>query len=295
MKQEWLQRRVGSGHALVTWLCVFVLGGVLYCHTARAVSKGKSTRSTSAEGSSLTETPALPGPQTLGAEPAPNAAPLPFARLVTVMILGVMASYLRLWRKFHRYWHLGVTTNGYAIAYMALGMILSWFFYIAGNHLGPIPYLQPAAPWIAGFLGIAAAYLAPVLSFRWRSSVAEIDQLGGLQVETSHNIAYAHLEEGVQDCIRKRMHKEVTAASKLYNWRTIKLAAQNALDLEMNFSSLADKVYKSERKFIDSLPYDEEPSADSKQKYEALIHILRLCQFRHLQFHLQAVTKEARP
>jgi hypothetical protein len=177
---------------------------------------------------------------------------------------------------------------------MALGMILTWLFYIAGNRIGPLPHLQSAGPFVVDSLGIAAAYLAPVARLWPRRPVAAPDEFGHLPFLTSSNILYEYLEWGIQWTIRKHMHKKITGLSMDYGWDTIKLAAKQALGLEMPLSSLSEKVYNSESKYIDKLPSGVAPNTDSTAKYYAFTHVLSNCNFRELLYQLREATKENR-
>jgi hypothetical protein len=183
-----------------------------------------------------------------------------------------------------------VTTNGYSLAYVGMGMILSWVFYFMGDHVGPIPHIKSATPVIFDALGVFAAYVGPIIGFRTKPT-PDVEQPGYLPFPSSRNILYDFLEEGVQNCIRKQMHRKIITASRLYGWDSIKLAATQALAIEMNFSQLTNKVYTSECKFVESLPTTAKSANDSNAKYGALTRVLRHCDYRHLLFHLREANK----
>jgi hypothetical protein len=274
--------------AVMRTVLAFILAVV--CFSVSGVSQGKggslgkdaASKSSGSDGVSQ---------QPQDVPPLPDAAPLPFGRILAVLLLGPACSFLRLWKRFRRYWHLGVTTNLYALSYLAFGMILSLFFYFAGEHVGPIPYIHSFGPVLIDAVGVFAAYVAPIIGRETKKPISDLEEVGYLPFQSSRNAAYEFLEEGVQDCVRKQMHKKVNTVSQLYGWDTIKVACQRALDIERNFSSLSDKVYKAEAKFISGLPKGSTLATDLKEKYEALVHILRHCEYRHLRFHLQEASK----
>jgi hypothetical protein len=183
----------------------------------------------------------------------------------------------------------------YMVSATLLGTVPRGIFFTLGRPQSMSSGVQPIGPWIADLLGLTITLVLPLIGSRSRTSPTGDDQMDELQVVTSRNHFYAVIEEAIMDSIRKRMHSAVIEASKLYDWPTIKLAARRALDQELALSSITDKVHKSECKLIDSLPIEPNSSSDPKRKYEILNHLLRICQFRHLRFHLKAAGTEAHP
>jgi hypothetical protein len=186
---------------------------------------------------------------------------------------------------------LGVTTNPFAVFYIAIGMILSWLFYIAGNHLGPIPYTRWAGPWIVNSLGIVAAHALPAIGRKSPRSSSASKEIANLRFESGRENFYAFLEGGIQDHIRRCMHRRVVADSKQYDSEAVLIAIQGAFDMERNFSSTIEKEHKDEMKIIEPLLKKGKTPVDPNRKYKAMIRALRLCEYRHLRFYLREAAK----
>jgi hypothetical protein len=101
-------------------------------------SPGAAAANAANPGASSASEPAKP-------QPAPNAAPLPFLRLVVVLCSGLVISTARLARKFRRFWGLGVFTSPYAVLFIIFGVGLCGIPVTSENALKSLPYVGSKA------------------------------------------------------------------------------------------------------------------------------------------------------
>jgi len=284
-------RRTRFGKNAAVMARCLAITALILSHPANGLPRGPAP-ATIPMATSAALANSAPATQPMTPELAPDAALWPFRRLLIALILGPACSYLRLWNRFQRYWSLGVTTNRYAAVYIGIGAIMAWLSNVVGNQTAT------HHPWLAGHplpiaaFGLTTAYFAPVMRVPWGNRRLGGDEPGSLPFPPSPNLVYAFLEAGVQDCIRKRMHKEVSAILQQYGSATIKLACQRTIEQERTVAPLADTKYTGAVKAIGLLPDNAEPGTDLKLKYETLTRLLSICEFRHLRFHLDEAARE---
>jgi hypothetical protein len=147
--------------------------------------------------------------------------------------------------------------------------------------------------WIADFSGIFAAVIFPAIRLNPLAHPARNSQVRDLEGTPSSNSLIAVIEDAIRDCILKRMQSEVIAASRCYDWDTIKLAARRALDEEMTIRPLGREEYDAECQSIESFQANPNSHLDSNNKYTALLRILRWCSFQRLCRGLDAAARES--
>jgi hypothetical protein len=225
-------------------------------------------------------------------QPAPNAAPLPFLRLVAVLCSGLVISTARLARKFHRFWGLGVFTSPYAVLFVIFGVGLCGIPVTSESALRSLPYVGSLGPWIADLSGVILTLVLPSIGRKQQVRPAGEGQLRDLEGESSSNPILALIEDAIRDRILARMQVEVVAACRRYDWETIKLAAWRALEEEMTIRPLDPKKYDATRQSIENFQADPDSHVDSRNKYAALLGLLRWCSFRRLHRGLDAAARE---
>ena len=247
--------------------------------------------------------PNPPDPTPMKAETAPDALPFPYLRFLSVLILSAITGTFRLANRFRRYWWLGVFTNVYAVIYIVLGVIFCVVSSIIGGGLSSLysihglTSIQMTGSLVGNFLGIIAALFSAGVRFRPPVGTQGGSRPGDLQMQPRVNPWFAVVEEKIGDSIRNRLHREITAVSVEYDWKSIKLALRQALGEEMVMRSSPSEIYVDELKFIDLLPSKGtgKPDHDQGKKYDALCRLLTHCKFRRLKhFLLAAKSGEAR-
>jgi hypothetical protein len=223
---------------------------------------------------------------------APNAAPRPFLRLIAVLFSGLVISTARLARKFRRFWGLGVFANPYSALFLTFSVGISGIPVTTESYLSSLPGLQSTGAWIADLAGIVVAFV-PFIRFKPQGSKNGSDKVRDLEGASTSNPILAVIEDAIRDRILARMQSEIVAATRLYDWETIKVAASRALEEEMTIRPLADEDYNTERKLIENYQSGIDPRLDSRNKYEALLHVLRWCSFKRLRHGLDAAAKES--
>jgi len=281
-------RQIWREIGMVAMMCVIVL---LYTETSGAFSQ-EAAQTAPASPKAIPLLPHAPGPSgtpALQAPAAPTVAPLPYARLIGVLVFGFLAGYVRLLHKFRRYWGLGVTTNIYAAMYVAAGPAACSLLHMLGNSGGFAPRIQATAPLMADLAGVALAWLGPSLGPRVPLAGAQ----GPFQFKTDRNRLFAVLGEAVLDRIKARIHRELALAVQQYSWSRIRRAGQQALQVERNLGALGQQAYRTERNFVDALPDNALEGVDLVEKYDALMRLLGYCPFRHLNRFLNVSSTEA--
>jgi hypothetical protein len=223
---------------------------------------------------------------------APNATPFPFLRLVAVLCSGLVISAARLARKFRRFWGLGVFTNPYAVLFLIFGVGLCGIPVTSEGALKAMPFLGTMGPWIADLSGIAMALVLPAIRFKPQARPAGESQVRDLEGGSSSNPIIAVIEDAIRDRILQRMQKEIVADCRRYDWDAISLAAGRALEEEMTIRPLSDEKYDAVRVSIENFQCDPDPGMDSRNKYAALLGILRWCSFQRLRSGLDAAARE---
>jgi hypothetical protein len=223
---------------------------------------------------------------------APNATPFPFLRLIAVLCSGLLISTARLARKFRRFWGLGVFTNPYAVLFLIFGVGVCGIPVTSEGALKALPFLGNLGPWIADLSGIAVALVLPAIRLKPKERPAGENQVRDLEGEPSSNPVLALIEDAIRDHILMRMQKEVVTACARYDWRAIKLAAERALEEEMTIRPLPDEKYAALRELIESFQADPDALLDSRNKYAALLGLLRWCSFYRLRRGLDAAARE---
>jgi hypothetical protein len=223
---------------------------------------------------------------------APNAAPFPFLRLVAVLCSGLVISTARLARKFRRFWGLGVFTNPYAVLFVIFGVGLCGIPVTSEGALKAMPFLGSLGPWIADLSGIILALALPAIRFKPQARPSAESRVRDLEGGTSYNPILAVIEDAIRDRILQRMQKEVVEACRRYDWGVVKLAAVRALEEEMTIRPLPDEKYDALRQSIENYHSDPDPRLDSRNKYAALLGVLRWCSFNRLRNGLKAAARE---
>lgn len=222
---------------------------------------------------------------------APNATPYPFLRLVAVLLSGLVISAAQLAQKFRRFWGLGVFTNPYAPLFLAFGVGLCGLPVTSEPTLRTIPFIGAAAPWIADLFGIFVSFMLPVLRFKQETQEQTESSVRDLAEASSANPVLAVIEDAIRDHILERMQLEIVEAARLYDWDTIKDAAHRALEEEMTIRPLPREDYETAQHAIESFTRQADPRLDSRDKYEALLHILRWCSFKRLRRSLELAAR----
>lgn len=226
---------------------------------------------------------------------APDAVSYPFLRLVGVLLSGLAISAARLAHKFRRFLGLGVFTNPYSALFLLFGLGICGIPVTSESAVSSLPHLETLGPWIADFSGIVVALMLPAIRFQSDEHHAAETQVRGLEAASSSNPILAVIEDGIRDHILQRMQAAVVDASKHYDWETIKLAARNALEIEMTMRPLAREDYDAVHTSIEHFEQDADARLDSQNRYEALIQLLRWCSFKQLGHELETAAKECHP
>jgi hypothetical protein len=164
---------------------------------------------------------------------------------------------------------------------------------ISGGALSSIPGLQSVGPWIADLSGILVVFLMPAIRLKPKPGSGDTSKLQDLEGPSTSNPVLAVIEDSIRDRILARMQLEVIAATRLYNWDTIRLAAYRALEEEMTIRPLGNNEYDAMRQVIDNFQINTDSGIDSRNKYEALLHILRWCSFKRLRNGLETAARES--
>lgn len=278
-----------SAATLVLGILVFL---ILICTPTAGLVQTGGGSSMAASSVSSTSTGAI-GSQAVAAPPAPSAPQWPFLRVVTVLLSGLVISAARLARQFRRFWGLGVFTNVYAVLFLIFGVSVCGIPVTSEGALSSIPHLEFLGPWIADVSGIIVAVILPIIHLKPQAPPAAGSQVRDLEGVSSSNPVLAVIEDGIRDRILVRMQAEIVAASRRYDWDTIKLAAHRALEEEMTIRPLEHEQYDAVRQSIESFGPDPDSRVDSRKKYEALLQLLRWCSFKRLRRGLDAAVREA--
>jgi hypothetical protein len=244
----------------------------------------------------LATNPANPGAssasQATRPQLAPDASRWPFLRLVAVLCLGLVINAARLARKFRRFWGLGVFTNLYAVLFLIFGVALCGIPVTSESALSSLPHLGSLGRWIADLSGIILTLILPAIRLKPEARPAGGSQVRDLEDGTSSSPILAVIEDAIRDRILERMQLEVVAASRRYDWDTIKLAARRALEEEMTVRPLGSEEYDAVCQSIESFQADADSRLDSNNKYTALLRLLRWCSFKRLRRGLDAAARE---
>ena len=230
----------------------------------------------------------------IGTQPAPNAPGWPFVRLIAVLLSGLVINAARLARKFRRFLGLGVFTSPYAVLFLIFGIGVCGIPVTSESALSAIPSLKSLAPWIADLSGIIVALILPAIRLKPQARPAGESQVRDLEAASSSNPILAVIEDAIRDHILEHMQLEVVAASRSYDWETIKLAALRALEEEMTIRPLGREEYDAMRQSIESFQADADSRLDSRNKYEAMLRLLRWCSFKRLRRGLDVAARETR-
>jgi len=221
---------------------------------------------------------------------APDAANRPFLRLVAVLCSGLVISAARLARKFRRFWGLGVFTNLYAVLFLIFGVGLCGIPVTSESALSSLPH--SLGLWIADLSGIIVALVLPAIRLKPQARPAGDSQVRDLEGGSSSNPILAVIEDAIRDRILERMQLEVAAASRRYDWDTIKLASRRALEEEMTIRPLGREEYDAVLQSIETLQANPDPRLDSNNKYTAILRLLRWCSFKRLRRGLDTAARE---
>jgi len=205
----------------------------------------------------------------------------------------LVISAARLARKFRRFWGLGIFTNLYAVLFLIFGVGLCGIPVTSESALSSLPYLGSVGPWIADLSGIILTLILPAIRLKPQAAPEGDSQVRDLEGGSSSNPILAVIEDAIRDRILERMQLEVVAASRRYDWDTIKLAARRALEEEMTIRPLGREEYDAVRQSIESFQADADSRLDSDNKYTALLRLLRWCSFKRLRGGLDAAAREA--
>ncbi|HEX7678109.1 MAG TPA: hypothetical protein VF713_08305 [Thermoanaerobaculia bacterium] len=231
-------------------------------------------------------------PRAEAASPHPDAPVVPLLRLISALVTGLVVSAARLARQFRRFLGLGVFTNLYSVLFLFFSASVSGIPITAENSLNSIPHLGSLSPWITSLTSIAAVLILPVLGFRSQTASIADSQVKDLQRRSSSNPILAVIEDAICDRILKRIHEEFVAASKIYSWSTIKLAAGRALEEEMLVRPLGNHEYDAVRRSIDLLRADPDEPIDASNKYRTLLGLLHWCSVQRLRSGLEVAARE---
>lgn len=281
------------GRIVSLTLLIFVFFPTPACVPTAGLSQGSGRSPAAGQFTSQTNLGASSISKPTRLQPAPDAAPWPFLRLIAVLCSGLVISAARLARKFRRFWGLGVFTNPYAVLFLIFGVGLSGIPVTSGSALSSLPHLGSLGPWIADVTGIIAALFLPAIRLKPKGRPTGDSQVRDLEGESSSNPILAVIEDAIRDRILERMQLEVVAASRHYDWSTIKLAARRALEEEMTMRPLAREDYDAVRQSIEIFQADPDSRADANNKYAALLSLLRWCSFRGLRRSLNAAARES--
>ena len=283
------RRRVRSivSPVLFTLVCL----PTLLCMPPAGLSQGSSGSSATAAVSDRADPNAsashAPRPQL-----APDAGPWPFLRLAAILCSGLIISAARLARKFRRFWGLGVFTNLYAVLFLIFGVGLCGIPVTSESALSSLPYVGSLGRWIADLSGIILTLALPAIRLKPQVHPAEDSQVRDLEGGSGSNPILAVIEDAIRDRILERMQLEVVAASRRYNWDTIKLAARRVLEEEMTIRPLGREEYDAARQSIETFQVDADSRLDSNNKYMALLRLLRWCSFKQLRRGLDTAARE---
>ena len=202
-----------------------------------------------------------------------------------------MISAAQLAQKFRRFWGLGVFTNPYAPLFLTFGVALCGLPVTSEQTLRTTPFIGTAAPWIADLLGIFMALALPILRFKREGKEQTESAVRDLTDASSANPVLAVIEDAIRDHILERMQLKIVEAARLYDWDTIKDAAHRALEEEMTIRPLSREDYETAQHAIESFKQQEDPRLDSRDKYEALLRLLRWCSFTRLRRGLELAAR----
>ncbi len=222
---------------------------------------------------------------------APPARPWPSLRLASILLLGLIVSAARLARTFRRFLGLGVFTNLYSALFLILAISISGLPVMSegtlSTHLGSL-----VGPWIADLSGVLAAMILPAIHLKSRAVVAS--PVLDLESTASSNPVLAAIEDGIRDHILSRMQLEIIAASRIYNWEEIKMAALRVLEGEITVGRLDRQNGEIAIRSMEEFQPSTDSRTDSENKYTALMRLLRCCPFSRLRLGLATAAKETR-
>lgn len=293
MRRHQFQNRAKSKRIFVPLLPILVLFlNQLGAPTSTLGQTGGTIHDAVSSGSAE-NTGAVAGSVAPKAPPAPDAPLWPFLRVAAVLLSGLVISMARLARMFRRFWGLGVFTNPYAVLFLIFGVGVSGIPVTSESALASLPHLQSLGPWIADLAGIIVALTLPLIHFKKEERPAAENQVRDLEEVSSSNPVLAVIEDAIRDRILERMQREVMVACRRYDWVTIKIAASRALEEEMTVRPLGRDEYEVARKSIEGFRASPDVHVDSRDKYEAMLRLLRWCSFKRLLRGLDAATREA--
>jgi hypothetical protein len=228
------------------------------------------------------------GLQATKPQAAPNAAPRPFLRLIAVLFSGLVISAARLARKFRRFWGLGVFANPYAVLFLIFGVGLCGISVASESAVSSLPGLTFLGPWIADASGIVLTLVLPAIRFKRQARSAGDSPVRDLDAPSSSNPILAVIEDAIRDRILARMQSEIAAASRRYDWDTIKLASRRLLEEEMTIGRVGREDGDAALRSVEAFQAVADARVDSSNKYAALVRLLGWCPFSRLRDSLAA-------
>jgi hypothetical protein len=157
--------------------------------------------------------------------------------------------------------------------------------------MSPIPWLGPLGPWIPGSLGVVAMSAFPSIRFKRRSAPGtdrrnENDLFG----PTALNPIFIYVEDGIREHIQRRIKSRFDRASHDYDWPTIKLAGERAIEEELVMEHLTAAVGAAAMKAVER--FSTRKKSSDADKYFALLRLLKCCSFRLLRDDLIAAKRD---
>lgn len=210
-----------------------------------------------------------------------------------MLLSGLVISAAQLRRKFRRFLGLGVFANPYAVLFLIFGVGLRGIPITSESTLSSLPHLGFVGPWIADLSGIILTLVFPGIRLTQTRPAAE-SQVRDLDDPSSSNPIVAVIEDAIRDRILMRMHSELVATSRRYDWCTIKLAARLVVEEEIAIGRLEREVGNAVLQSAEAFQIDTDPRRDSDNKYLALLSLLRCCPFSRLRDGLAAAAIENR-
>lgn len=199
-----------------------------------------------------------------------------------------MISAARLARKFRRFWGLGVFANPYGVLFLIFGVGLCGIPVTSESALSSLPHLTSLGPWIADLSGIILTLVLTAIHFKPQAGSEGDSPVRDLEAPSSSNPILAVIEDAIRDKILARMQSEIVAASRRYDWETIKLASRRVLEEEMTIGRLGREEGDAAVRSVDAFQAVADSRVDSSNKYAALVRLLGWCSFSRLRDSLAA-------
>jgi len=293
MKRYWLQARTRFRCAFSVALLTIVVAVASACVPATGLAQRGGERVVVAAIVSLANDGASSESKSKAPHFAPDVTRLPFVRLVAVLFWGLVISAANLAREFRLFLGLGVFTNPYAVLFLILGMGLCGVPVTSETALSSLPYLASLGPWIADLAGIVMVLILSTIRLRPQTHSAGEGRMRDLEGVLRSNPIVSVLKNAILERIVKRMESEIDTAASRYDWDTIRVAARRALAEERTVGRLTDQAYELERKAIETFGASAEERADTSEKYETLVRLLRWCSFNRLRRGLEEAERES--